>query len=503
MSFDISLEENGPGKFLDALDNYRGHIYDLDSGETIAPIALRDGWKKLVRRFGEFGLCPGDRVIVAVSNGPLFIAVWGAILVCGGSPVPVHFETPPAELNRIACRFHAATIVTDRHRENEMEAAESHAYSMECSSWGRLVWTDVYADGRNPGIDATLQLPGIPLHPTSGTTGDPKLAVRPMKTAIAEIDNYVNTFGIDADDTILGMTPMSHAFANGFCAIGPIMTGCNLAIMKKFRPELIASACSGLDVTIIAAVAGVLDTLLFMGGAALKTSIRKIFSGGGPLSERTARQFQKVAGIVPRPLYGATETGGIAVAGDGELCIDGRIGRAFDGVSIELADFKRSSEHQNEHEMSMIRVHSKSLMVGYLIDEELDTSIIRDGWYDTGDLGRMDSDGYLYLCGREAEVINVSGMKVLPREVEEVILGLRSVREVKVFGHRNRTGAYQIRAAVVGDGLSIEDIHRHCREQLVYYKRPAKIITLESLPKNANGKVLLSKLAELVQGELS
>jgi len=502
MHADFPLEDNGPERFLDALDDYQGRIYDLDCGEVIAPAALQDGWKKLVRRFGEFGLCPGDRIVVAVSNGPLFIAVWGAILVCGGSPIPVHFETPPTELNRIACRFHAATIVTDQHRETAMETAESHAYSLECSSWGRLVWTDVYVDGRNPGVDAVLQLPGVPLHPTSGTTGDPKLAVRPMRTAIAEIDNYVNTFGIDADDTILGMTPMSHAFAHGFCVLGPIMTGADLAIMKKFRPELIAKACSELNVTIIAAVAGVLDTLLFIGGAALKTSPRKIFSGGGPLSERTARQFQKVAGIVPRPLYGATETGGIAVAGEGELCVDGRIGQPFDGVTVELVDGDPSPENGNG-KMSMIRVRAKSLMVGYLIGEEIDTSSIHDGWYETGDLGYRNSDGSLYLCGREAEVVNVSGMKVLPREVEEVILGLRNVREVKVFGHRNQAGAYQIRAAVVGEGLAIEDIHRHCREQLVYYKRPAKIIILGALPKNANGKVILSELIEQVRGELS
>ena len=490
--------EDIPDVFLNALENYRGRIFLLDDGKTIESGELRDGWTKLIRRFGEFGLTPGDRIVVAIGNGPLFIAVWGAILACGGSPIPVHFETPPPELNRIACRFHAAYIMTDNYGETHMEAAESHAYTLECSSWGRIVWTDVYCDGRNPGRDADLFLPGIPLHPTSGTTGLPKLAARPMRTAVAEVVNYAKTFGFEADDTVLGTTPMSHAFAHGFCVIGPIITGADLAVMRKFQPNLVAGACRDLNITIIAAVAGVLDTLLFMGGTALKTSTRKIFSGAGPLSERTARQFQRITGITPRPLLGSTETGGIAVAGENEICTDGRVGRLFEGVAVRMQPYNVS-----DREISLIQVRSESLMLGYLIDETLDTSSLASGWFSTGDLGHVDVYGSLFIRGRAAEVVNVSGMKVLPREVEEVILSLKNVREVKVFGHKNRSGSYQVHAAVVGDRLSVEDIRKHCREQLVYYKRPAKIILLAAIPKNANGKVMLAELENLVRGELS
>lgn len=489
-------DENAPDVFLHALENYRGRIFLLDDGKTIDSGELRDGWTKLIRRFGEFGLTPGDRIVVAVGNGPLFIAVWGAILACGGSPIPVHFETPPPELNRIACRFHAAYLITDNFSEADMEAAESHAYTLECSSWGRIVWTDVYCDGRNPGLDADLLLPGISLHPTSGTTGLPKLAVRPMRTAVAEVVNYAKTFGFDADDTVLGTTPMSHAFAHGFCVIGPIITGADLAVMRKFQPNLVATACRDLSITIIAAVAGVLDTLLFMGGTALKTSTRKVFSGAGPLSERTARQFQRITGITPRPLLGSTETGGIAVAGENEICTDGRVGRLFKGVAVRLQPYD-----ENDRKLSMIQVRSESLMMGYLIDETLDTSSLDSGWFSTGDLGHVDAGGTLFVHARAAEVVNVSGMKVLPREVEEVILSLKSVREVKVFGHKNRSGSYQVRAAVVGDGVSADEIREHCKAQLVYFKIPAKIIMLDALPKNANGKVILAELENLVPGE--
>ena len=507
---DILCDSHKPDDFLAALEQCQCRLTDLDTQLTISADQLREGWSMLVRRFSESGVIPGDRVIVAVGNGPQFIAVWGALLALGASPVPVHCETPPMELHRTACKFHASFVVTDNHLASDMEQAESHAYTLECSNWARVVWTDIYSNGRSPGNDRTLNLAGIPLHPTSGTTGEPKLSIRPMRTAIAEIDNYVNTFGIDSQDTILGMTPMSHAFAHGFCAIAPVTTGANLVTMRKFQPKLVNRACAELNITIIAAVAGVLDTMLFMGAAAMKNTARKIFSGGGPLTERTARQYQQTLGIVPRPLFGATETGGIAVAGEDELCIDGRVGRAFDGVAIKLVPYHgRDGEEsgngteKDERPFSLVHVKSKSLMLGYVVDEEIDTRQFESGWFNTGDLAHCDAYGALYLHGREAEVINISGMKVLPREVEEIILALKGVNEVKVFGHKNQSGSSQLRAAVVADGLSADEIRAHCRQQLVYYKQPSKIMMIAALPKNTNGKVSLVELAKLMQSEPS
>ena len=505
---DILCDFNKPDEFLAALESCRCQITNLDTQVTISADQLREGWSMLVRRFSESGVIPGDRVLVAVGNGPQFIAVWGALLALGAAPIPVHYETPSMELHRTACKFNASFVVSDNHSESDMELADSHAYTLECSNWARVVWTDIYSGGRSPGDNRELDFTGIPLHPTSGTTGDPKLSIRPMRTAIAEIDNYVNTFGIDAQDTILGMTPMSHAFAHGFAVIAPIMTGANLAIMRKFQPKLINKACAELNITIIAAVAAVLDTMLFMGAGAMKNTARKIFSGGGPLTERTARQYQRTLGIVPRPLFGATEAGGIAVAGENELCIDGRVGRAFDGVAVKLVPYHgREGETSGyeatneERPLSLVHVKSKSVMLGYVVDEKVDVSQFDSGWFNTGDLAHCDSYGTLYLHGREAEVVNISGMKVLPREVEEVILALKGVREVKVFGHKNQSGSSQLRAAIVADDLSPEEIRDHCRQQLVYYKQPSKIKIIAELPKNANGKVNLAELAGLLQGE--
>ncbi len=124
-------------------------------------------------------------------------------------------------------------------------------------------------------------------------------------------------------------------------------------------------------------------------------------------------------------------------------------------------------------------------MSGYLVDERLDTSALVDGWFNTGDLGWIDERGFLNLRGRQAEVINVSGMKVLPSEVEEVITTLPGVTEVKVYAGKTRAGAQHVRAAVAGEGINIAQIKAHCEKHLVYYKRPAPIILMDALPRSS------------------
>jgi acyl-CoA synthetase (AMP-forming)/AMP-acid ligase II len=134
-------------------------------------------------------------------------------------------------------------------------------------------------------------------------------------------------------------------------------------------------------------------------------------------------------------------------------------------------------------------------MAGYLVDERLDAAAVSDGWFNTGDLGWFDDDGALHLMGRQAEVINVSGMKVLPREVEEVISALPGVEEVKVYPGETRLGSHHVKAAVVASAdIDEARLQSHCDEQLVYYKRPSRILLVKELPRLSNGKIAVQEL---------
>lgn len=493
MGFGEVAMDMSPEPILAAVDGYRGSILDLDNALLVGPAEFAAAWQTLARRMREAGLRAGDRILVAVGNGPLFVAAWAAILAQGGSPLLVHAETPPAELKRIASRFHVRFVCSDVAEEAELQAVAIGMQTLTCSAWARLMWTDL-GDLDIPAGGSYLYLPSVPLHPTSGTTCQPRLAVRPAECAVAEVRHYVATIGIDAHDTLLAVAPMSHAYGYGWYVVAPMVTGARLVTMRRFDAKLVFQACKDEGITILPAVAAMLDTLMFGAGDRLYDSNRRVFTGGAPLSKRTATNFERLSGTRVRPLYGATEAGGIAVArGDDPMAIGGCVGRPFDGVSVAIRPAADLADLAEGH--GLVHVRSASVMAGYLNDERLDTSALADGWFNTGDLGRIDLEGRLHLRGRHAEVINVSGMKVLPGEVEEVIAALPGVVEVKVYRHATRLGSQHVRAAVVVEnGRSVEQIKAHCEKHLVYFKRPARIILMESLPRSSRGKILMDQL---------
>ena len=481
---DEYISDFTPSRLLDGLANYSGVVRDATLDLVVSGPDLRKGQADLVRAFRENGFSECDRIVVAISNGPLFIAIWTAILELGGSPIPVHFETPLKELRRTSERFNAKWVVSDLWNETQMENENVSARAISCG-WQQAVlgrWDAGVGDG------ATLELPGIPLHPTSGTTGAPKLAIRPISTAVAEIDNYVATFGISSADTILNVTPMCHAFGHGFCAVGPLVTGASLVTMRKFQPRLVVEACEQFDVTILPAAAAVLDVLIMTAGKRLYSPARKVFTGGGPVNSRTVERYRNAAGASPRPLYGSTEAGGIAVVRANGFAENGCVGQAFENVEVEIC---RSDAEDVPDGYGLVRVRSKSLAIGYLIDERIDTSAFVDHWFDAGDVARFDENGQIFIGGRIAEVVNVSGMKVLPAEVEEVIKTVPGVVEVKVYPKQTRLGANAIAAAVVAEpGVTVEQIREHCAKGLVYYKRPSRITLIDQMPKNTAGKIV-------------
>ena len=174
-SWDVDLS---PEPILRAADGFRGSWVDLDRSLEIDAAAFARGWHRLSEALGRCGLNAGDRVVMCVSNGPLFPAALAAILERGGAPLLVHCETPTAELHRTANRFAARFILCDRPCENDLSALTSRVRTVSCENWMRVLWAELADDDRHGSSDFAL-LAGVPLHPTSGTTGHARVAARP------------------------------------------------------------------------------------------------------------------------------------------------------------------------------------------------------------------------------------------------------------------------------------------------------------------------------------
>lgn len=471
-----------PAPILEAVERYRGTIVDLDAGREMTGDEFARARVRLTALLADAGLAPGDRVIVAVPNGPLFIAALAAVLAGEGAPLLLHYKTPVGELRRYAQRFGVRFLIYEPAECADCE--ELIAASVDHDFAGLAAVRFAALDVPDAMLDGPL-LRGVPLHPTSGSTGLPKIALRPGFAALEEARHYAATLAIDEDDTILAIPPMSHAYGYGMCVMVPLLTGASLVTTRKFSAKLIYSALEQRPVTVVPTVPAMLDVLSFGRGADLRRA-RWVLTAGAMLPRRAAEQFREKTGVTACPLYGTTETGGISVAtaADGRD-VDGRVGPAMAGVSVRVS---APTAENGGDALGRLCVRSSSMMAGYL-DDRGEILSVPDGWFETGDLARIE-DGVICLRGRDSEVINVSGLKVVPCEVEEAITTLAGVVEVKVYAGEHRSGTQIVKAAVaVENGLTAADIRAHCEQLLVYYKRPQVVTLVDALPRTPTGKI--------------
>ncbi len=482
-----------PAPLLDAIENYRGSFIDQDRATVVDAAAFARGRSALTTELPQQGLEAGDRVIVAVGNGPQFPAVLGALLENGASPLLVHWQTPPQELLRTARQFGARFVVGNGERQDALSGVGGHCDLLSADPWLNLCWAHV--DVNSPLFNDRLPaLPGVPLHPTSGTTGRPKIAARPGLCAVQEARHYIERIGIDDTDTILAAPPMSHAYAYGMCVIVPLLSGANVVCMRAFKPQLALQAMRQFGITIFPAVPVMLDMLMFGAPDDVPCPRRAVLSAGSPLPARTAGRFKKTFSVDVRPLYGTTETGGITVGfDDGRIRCDGAVGTVLSGVEAEVRPHSGAADVGEG--AGMLFVRSSSMMAGYLDEDGIDASPLVEGWFQTGDLARVEQNGEIRLLGRDTEVINVSGMKVVPIEVEQVVASLPGVVEVKVYPGQRKSGDQFVQAAVVAEsGVTMQAIRDYCAEHLIYYKRPERLHPVDSLPRSPAGKVLVQQL---------
>jgi long-chain acyl-CoA synthetase len=475
---------------LDAVERYRGTIFDIEAGEVFSGDAFAKARENLTATLRREGLECGDRVMVALANGPLFIAALTSILACEASPLVVHFKTPPAELQRYAQRFGARFLAAEGTEDFEAGSISKSVQQIRFSDHSGLNWARLnVTENEFPGP----VLRGVPLHPTSGSTGLPKIALRPGFAAMEEARHYAATMAIDADDTIVAIPPMSHAYGYGMCVMVPLLTGANIVSIRRFSIKLLQQGLAETSPSILPTVPAMLDVLSF-GGQTDLSQIRWLLTAGAVLPRRSAEQFAAKTGVIPCPLYGTTETGGISVAtrADGRD-VDGRVGPSMEGVGVEVRPCEGADDLGPNGGKLFIR--SSSQMAGYLDEHGRITNPASEGWFETGDLARIDDDGTIHLRGRDSEVVNVSGLKVVPCEVEEAITLLPGVLEVKVYAGEHRSGSQIVKAAVAVDGaVSEADIRSHCERHLVYYKRPQVVTLVEALPRTPTGKIIRDQL---------
>jgi len=231
------------------------------------------------------------------------------------------------------------------------------------------------------------------------------------------------------------------------------------------------------------------------------SSIRACISGGAPMPMEIMQQFQEVTGAKILEGYGLSESSPSTHCNPlGGTVKIGSVGIPFPDTDCKVVDIATGEKELGVGEEGEIIIKGPQIMKGYWNMDEETASTLRNGWLYTGDIGKMDEDGYFYIVDRKKEMIIAGGYNIYPREVEEVLYEIPGIAEVAVTGVPHKYRGETVWAFVVakqGAGLTEENIIEYCRKKMASYKVPRKVKFLEGIPKSGVGKILRRKLSEL------
>ncbi len=330
---------------------------------------------------------------------------------------------------------------------------------------------------------------------TSGTNGIPKAAVRTEEAVLSEVVDTVGAIRLTREDVVLTIPPIHHSYGLIGGTLAPLYTGSRLVLLDGFIPAEVVNVIEAERVTILFAVPFMYHLLnrTVLQHSVDFSSLRLCLSAGAPMSLDIARAFYDRFNKVICQDYGSTETGVICLNLDPEghsrsvgVPVGNKLVRVFDEDERPLPTGSPGG----------IKVKSNATARAYLYPRQLNEIAFHDGWYDTGDLGYVDLDGYVYVSGRKSSLINVAGLKVDPVEVENVIAEIPGVKEVAVVGVNSHSTGQVVKAVVVTSRpLDEFTIVQFCKQRLAHFKVPRIIEFMKELPRSATGKVLRKYLA--------
>jgi long-chain acyl-CoA synthetase len=440
----------------------------------------------------QHGVRPGDRVAIMLANVPEFAAIYYAVLRVGAVVVPMNPLLKEREVAYYLADAEARLIFSGQACAEEARAGAEQV-GVTC-----LVVVDRFedllmADPVYTVVDRSESDTAVILY-TSGTTGQAKGAQLTHANLTANVAVAAkDLFHLGQSDVIFGGLPLFHSFGQTCGLNAAISVGACLTLVARFTPEKALEVIARDQVTIFEGVPTMYVALLAAPreGCDL-SSLRLCVSGGAALPVDVLRGFEQAFGCMILEGYGLSETSPVASFNhpDRERKA-GSIGTPIQGVEMRLID--DLGQDVPLFEVGEIAIRGHNVMNGYWRRETATAEAIVDGWFRTGDLARMDEDGYFFIVDRKKEMIIRGGYNVYPREIEEVLYEHPAVVEAAVVGIPDAVLGEEVGAAVVlkpGAGETAEDIREYIKNEVAAYKYPRKVWLMEALPKGPTGKIL-------------
>ncbi len=458
----------------------------------------------------ELGLNPGDRVAVQLENRPEFLEIFIGVMRSGGVMVPANVMYTADEMRHILSDSGAKILlvsdaISSRLREvtPEIAGVETIVELGTPQLDGSVDCLELIRNSQPSRPDLTID-PDAPavIQYTSGTTGKPKGAVVSHRNILTSIDTIgtLPNYPIEDDSVTLLCLPLFHTFGLNFGAGLTFAYGLTMVLVNRFDPELVFSLIEKHKVSLFWGVPPMYYA--FVNTPGLEgydvSSLRHAMTGAAILPVVIVERFRDLTGIELSDGYGMSETTAILTFNSvGPVIKRGSVGPPYPGLEMCIMD-----EHDQPMpvgEVGEICARGPNIFQGYWNLPEETAEVMRSGWLHTGDLGRVDEDGYFFIVGRTKDLIIVSGYNVYPIEVETVILRHPKVLDCAVVGVPDNYQGESVCAVVVarpGEQLTEPEINDHCRRHLAAFKCPRRIVFREEIPKSASGKILARVLRE-------
>ena len=469
--------------------------------ERLSFAELVDRIERLASGLASRGIEADDAVGLVLRDDPWFVVAFHAIAALGAKVVPANPAFKQPELDYWFRSADVRAVISDERTAGVCgRIVAGFERPVEVIGSGAGHGQSVTLSGLVESSSPTRFGPRAPEEPlvgqfSSGSTGHPKRLDRTHAQACAAADSYVG-LGLGPEDRILAMVPLFHDWGMGSCLFASAASGATLVILEDPHPFLLKrhralELIEREGITVLPAVPFNYRLMADSPADADLSSLRLCFSAGTALPRETFEAFGERFGILVRQIYGSTETAMIAAnMSDDPVATFESVGRPVDGVEVEI--FDDAGIPVSDGEVGEVGVASPSAVDSYPDLPELSSITFRDGKVFTGDLGRLDEDGMLYLVGRKKLLIDTGGFKVDPVEVETVLESHPSVAEAIVVGVDTEVGGEQrVKAVVVADGECDErELVAFCRERLANFKVPEKVEFRDVIPKSPLGKVL-------------
>jgi long-chain acyl-CoA synthetase len=478
-----------------------------DAGMTYQELDEASG--RIASQVGTFGVRPGDRVGIMLGNTPDFAVVYYGVLRAGGVVVPMN---PLLKAREVA--YHLADAGATVLFVAQTFAAEAHAGAADGGVRVVEVGSSFLTDLATYPATATVvdrddHETAVILY-TSGTTGTPKGAeLTHANLGRNAAISAASILALEPDDVVFGGLPLFHSFGQTGTLNAAVRTGASVSMLPRFEPAKALATMAAHGVTVFCGVPTMYTALIaaFEGSGYDPTLLRRCISGGAALPVEVLHTFETTFGCPVLEGYGLSETSPVASFNHVHIGRKpGSIGTPIEGVQLRVLDAEGFDVAPGEAGEIAIKGHN--VMKGYWRRPDATEAAVVDGWFRTGDIGRMDEDGFYFIVDRKKDLIIRGGYNVYPREIEEVLYEHPAVAEAAVVGVPHDSLGEEVAAAVVlkpGADRTAETavvIREFVKGQVAAYKYPRQIHIVDALPKGSTGKILKREIVLPVETSL-